>query len=742
MMLNSTYPSKTDHNRCPHNPPTRDNTPVLLIMAIAVIGLLLSASGCASQSSLKKSGMKLYHSGDYDHAVEYFQRAVKEKPSRENRLLLFRSQLASYYNHLAQARSYRDSNQKEQASKEYEFVLKIFPNNKKIQEEYENYIQGKTSKPEPFYTSIKPPVHLRIDTSEKISVKLTNTPITKIFNVVGKSYGVNFIFDKDFRDFVYTMDIDSIGFYDILNQLCLVGSASYRVMSPTSILIYPNTTFKKRTFSLRGVKVYYLSNIKAEEAKKMLMNVFRDQQILAQEDANLNSLIIKADYTTLQEIERFIYSIDKRKSEVVLDVEILEVTKNFVNAVGINYGDVKNPVSTLSTGVVDKDGNIDSRTRFEQLDKTVFFLTIPSAALSFLESDDNTKVIARPNLRGLDAEEIKFMVGDEVPYPQTTFQSFATGGVQNVPLTTYQYKNVGVEAKVTPYIHRDGEVTLKIKLTINSISGYQNDFPIFGKRELENIIRLKEGETNIIGGFIREEMRHGSKGFPAVSRLPILKAIFGASGKTNNQTDVVFSITPRVIHHVDINEYDKRTIWSEMEEGMGDSGYGYQQEPNEVAPPPGRQPHEEQGNNSVIITPMMRRTPAGRPTFFSLRLNSSSEITSLSLSGTVSGGNAVIEELQPGSFGGKVDVVKNFSGSSFDLGFTFHDRGILNSNLCQLRILFKDEGNYTINITSINAMMKNNQPVQIQGTTADVEVKGKLGGPEINSSGEEGREVE
>lgn len=722
MMHNSTDQTMTGRRARPARPGARSKTTALLTALFAVVVLIILNTGCASTSAHQKEGLKFFHAGEYDKSIEALEKAQKEKPGRDTELLLFRAKLNSYFFHIARARTLRKNNKKEEALKEYQIALNVFPDNKKLTEEIKLYKDGGTSKPKPFSTTISPPVTLNVDANEKMSVKLTNTPITKIFKVVGKSYGINFIFDKDFRDFVYSIDIESIGFFDILNQLCLVGNAKHRVMGPSSILIYPNTTFKKRTFSLRGVKVFYLSNIKAEDAKKMLMNVFRDQQILAQEDANLNSLIIKAGYSTLVEIERFIYSIDKRRSEVVIDMEILEVTKSFVNALGLNYADkVTNSLSslTIKNEAADDAGSF----RFKDLDKSVFFLTLPSAALTFLQTDDNSRIISRPNLRGMDGEEIKFMVGDEVPVPQTTLQSLVPGSnVANQPLTTYQYKNVGVDVKLTPYIHRNNEITLKMKFTVNSIAGYEGNFPIFGKREVENIIRLKEGETNIIGGFIKDEMREGSLGLPALSKIPIIGALFGSKGKNIKQTDLIFSITPRVVRKMAITPHDKKTIWSDVQENTGGGGPSAA-----AAPPPGGRSQHQRGGNRIQITPVKRRFPAGRASFFSIRLNSTKDIASVSVSGTVSGGDAVIQDLKPGSFGSKVDVYKNVSDTSFTLGFTFQGKGVRNTNLAQLKVMFKTEGDYTINVNAVSAMTKDNQPIDLQGSTAEIEIKGKAG---------------
>lgn len=711
----------------------RKKYPLVLIGLIFPLVLMVVLSGCASVSSLHRRGMAQFRAGNYDQAVKTLQRAYKEKPKSDIQVTLFRAQLSSYYDHLAKARNFRDSNQKEAALKEYQLALAVFPGNTRLQGEMDEYLEVKKEKPQQFVSTIKAPVTLKLNSNEKMTLNLRNTPITKIYKVVGKAYGINFIFDKDFRDFVYSIDIEGIGFYEIMNQLGMIGSTEYRVLDQSSVLIYPNSTFKKRTFGLKGVKIFHLANTKAEEAKKLLMTVFREQQIQVQEDVALNTLIVKTEFVTLQEIERFLYSIDKRKSEVYIDIQILEVTKNLLNAMGVNLGDTTTALSKVSGGFLknttDSNGNITGTTvdnvlPVKMLNQTEFIATIPSAAVNFLESVDKNKIIAKPNLRGIDGEEIKFMVGDEVPVPQTQFQSGAAGGVQNVPVTTYQYKNVGVEVKVTPYIHTNNEVTLKIKLTINSIAGYENDFPIFGKRELENVIRLKEGETNIIGGFIRDEIRKGVKGIPGFSRLPLIGKLFGISGDNVKQTDLIFSITPRIIHRAEVTDIDRQTIWSDTPP----SGPGGMEIPMPEVPPEMQQSGEDEGqreedSNALIISPAKRRSPVNAVSFFTIRLNSQARLASLSVSGTVTGGKAVIEEVKTDFFGpAKVDVLKNSSESAFDLGFSFPPEDFRPNVIAQLKVKFIEKGNYTINLSNLTAITKDRQSVDMKGTTAEIEV--------------------
>lgn len=696
------------------------------IVTLSIIAMVMTVfwAGCSSAST--REGMAFYRAGNYDKATEYFENAVKAHPhSGEFRTLLLRCKLNSYYYHLALARNLKEAGKKEEAAREYRVVLQIFPDNKRVNDELDACLNdGKEKPPAPFKSTITPPVQLNIDPNEKMTLNLRNAPIKQIFAMLGKSHNINFIFDKDFRDFVYTIESQNAGFYDILNQLCMVAGTDYRVLDTSSILIFPDTTFKKRTFGLRGTKVYFLKNIKADDAKKLVLTLFREQQILAQEDVNLNTLIIRTDNNTLIEIERFLYSVDKAKSEVEIDVEILELNRNTLNSIGADYGTTLATVSageyTAASGST--SASVNSLIRFDNLSNTSVYLTLPTAALKFLETADNSRIVSKPNLRGVSGEEIKFSVGDDIPIPQTQFQASAAGGYSNIPVTSYQYRSVGVEIKITPYIHRNREVTLKIKLKLDFITGYKNEFPTLGKRELESIIRLKEGETNIIGGFIKDEVRKSLSGFPALAHLPLLGKLFGYTANQINQTDLVFSITPRVIRDVEIDGDDKGAIWS-----MPSGGQAQYTTPTASGPagPSGLEESRETrpGGNSIIIAPPNQRRTVNSELYFTLRANSSVEIASLSISGSVSGGKAEIQEMKTDFTGGdNSKILKNVAGESFDVGYNFETNPIKSSTIAQLKIKFLQKGSYTLSLNNITAYGRDKKQLELTSNPVEIEI--------------------
>ena len=686
-----------------------------------ILVAVFSWQSCLTYTSSVRQAREFFKAGDYDKASEILQKAAAENPqSDEIKTMLFRAKLNSYHAHLFLARQNRRNNDHPASVLEYQQALAVFPGNIQLLEEFNAFSNPQASeKEETAKTTVIPPVQLNIKRDEKISLSLKNTPITNIFKSLGKTYNINFIFDKDFRDFVHSLEMENTTFFEVLKVLCMVASSQYRVLDAHTAIIYPDIFAKKKTFDLRGIKTFYMSNIKAEDARKMIQIVFRDEQILIQEDTNLNAVVIRADYNSLAEIERFLVKIDKARSEVELNVEIMEVNRSIINKIGADFN---NGVFSVAGGTTGSDGKVSATMNFKDLGDANFFLTIPSVAMNFLEADSNNKIIAKPNLRGIDGEEITFMVGDEVPVPETQFQAIAAGGINSSPVTTYRYRNVGVEIKITPFIHQNNEVTLKTKLTINFISsGATSSFPTFGKREIENKIRLKEGETNIIGGLIRDDVRGSLHGIPLLDKLPLLGKLFGSSEKTISQTDLIFSITPKIIRKTPISARDVEPIWGGSEPAA--SGMV----PPELEAKEERlgQPEAAQGSNSLAIDPRATSVPVNAETIFSLRVQSDTPLASLSFGGTVNGGNCEIMEIKTDSLNEKdVKVLKNIAGNAFDIGLSFSSDSspVLAASSIQLKIKFNRQGKYVLNIGNINAYDAKRKRVEIAPASSLIEV--------------------
>ncbi|HEX7502957.1 MAG TPA: FecR domain-containing protein [Acidobacteriota bacterium] len=687
--------------------------------------VLFAGQACLTTTSSMRQARQLYNAGEFDQAKDILLRAAAENPKNaEIKTLLFRAQLSSYQRHLFLARARHAEGDRPGAVLEYQKALAIFPGNTELEVEFKAVASPqKAVKAERFKPTVVPPVQLKIKMDEKVSLSLKNTPITNIFKSLGKSFGINFIFDKDFRDFLHSLEIENSTFPEILKILCMVSNSQYRVLDPSTVIVYPDIFAKKKTFDLRGIKTFYLSNIKAEDARKMIQTVFRDEQLLIQEDTNLNALIIRADYDSLVDIERFLTRIDKEKGEVEVHIEILEINRSLINKLGADFG---TGVVGIAAGGLDSEGKISSAMNVKDLGKTNFFLTIPTVAMNFLETDSHNKILAKPNMRGIDGEEISFMVGDEVPIPETQFQAIAAGGINSSPVTTYRYRNVGVEIKITPFIHQNNEVTLKTKLTINFISsGATSSFPTFGKREIENKIRLKEGETNIIGGLIRDDVRGSLNGFPALSRIPLLGKLFGNSERNISQTDLIFSITPKIIRRTPISAGDNETIWNGAEQPAGAAPAAEAEEAGDAEPEGEAAETSPEAGDRVTIAPNPASIPVNSDAFFSLRIQTGKPLASLALNGSVSGGNGEILEIKTDALNeNDVKVLKNISGNTFDMGLSFNHDSVqaLTSAFIQVKVKFTSKGKYTLDIGSVNAYDVKRNKVEISGASCSIDV--------------------
>ncbi|HOW44754.1 MAG TPA: hypothetical protein PK919_06240 [Candidatus Aminicenantes bacterium] len=699
-----------------------------------LLAALLVWQGCLTTTSNLRQARELYTTGDYDRASEVLQKAAAENPrSEEIKTLLFRAQLGSYLQHRQLARARVRDNDRAAALREYQQALAVFPGNRELQAEYDAYVNPRKAAAEKPQPAIVPPVQLRVRPDEKVSLSLRNTPISNIFKSLGRTFGVNFIFDKDFRDFLHSLEIENSGFYEILRVLCMVSSSQYRVLDPTSVIVYPDIFAKKKAFDLRGIKTFYLSDIKAEDARKLVQTVFRDEQLLIQEDPNLNALVIRGDFQSLADVERFLGRIDKGRSEVEVHIEILEINRTLISKLGADFA---SGTFGLAAGVLGEDGKVSSTLNVEDLGSTNFFMTIPTVAMNFLESDSNNKILAKPNLRGLDGEEISFMVGDEVPIPETQFQAIAAGGINSSPVTTYRYRNVGVEIKVTPFVHQNNEVTLKTKLTINFISsGATSSFPTFGKREIENKIRLKEGETNIIGGLIRDDIRGSINGIPLLSKIPLLGKLFGRSDRDISQTDLIFSITPKVIRRTPVSAEDNQAIWSggmqpgsglaPMEPGRGE-GEGEEPPTTEAAGMEEARAPEAGAGDRITIDPAQAALPANSDAFFTVRIESQAPLASLALRGSISGAGCEILEVNADALSGKgVKVLKNVSGNGFDLGLSLSDTGTqaLAGAAIQVKAKFGAKGRCQFTIGGISAYDAKRNRVPIAGASCPITVE-------------------
>jgi general secretion pathway protein D len=228
-------------------------------------------------------------------------------------------------------------------------------------------------------------------------------------------------------------------------------------------------------------------------------------------------------------------------------------------------------------------------------------------------------VLANPHIRATAGLAAQARFGERVPVPVTTFSPLAAGGVAQQPITSYNYENIGVNIDITPRIHMDNSVTLAMKISVTSISGTGfGGLPTFGNREISTQIRLKDGETNMLAGLIRDDERRVAEGIPGLSDLPLVGRMFSHSRNERDQTDVILMLTPHIVRVLDLTEDDLRPFLMNRDLGTASGGTIDVALPAQISPPSQGLPPAQQNNQpgqpvQPLMPPSTPQPPAGAP---------------------------------------------------------------------------------------------------------------------------------
>jgi general secretion pathway protein D len=533
---------------------------------VSIVIFILALAGCSPFNQYYKLATDAATNKDWDKAIQYYEKALLEDPGNAAyRLALTRAKVLASYTHVFKARNLAAAGEKEEALAEYQLALSYDPKNRTILAEAQLLAAPEEEASEQAEIKIEPPVKLQVD-DQKLSLNFMHdrVKLKDIFQALGKHAKINILFDESFKDIPYSVDLGDRTFQQALDSLCMATKNFYRIIDERSLIIVPDLPAKRIQYELSAVKTFYLSNIRAEDLQASLLPILRSQFKAPQFmiDKNLNSITIRDAPEVLELAGQLIRLWDKPRGEVVIDLEIMEVSRQKLKTVGLEldsylvglgYSGGENPP--------DESGWFDlSKVDFGN--KSNFSVTVPTAFLNFLESDQDTKIIAQPRLRGIEGEEMSYLVGDKIPIPRTQFQPFAAGGVAQQPITSFDYEDVGLDIKITPRVHFEGEITLELELNIKSVGGSGvADIPIISTREIKNVIRLKDGETNLLAGLLRDEERLAAKGIIGLKSIPILGGLFSSTEKEVKQWDVLMTITPYIIRSIPLTEEDLKPHW-------------------------------------------------------------------------------------------------------------------------------------------------------------------------------------
>jgi general secretion pathway protein D len=390
------------------------------------------------------------------------------------------------------------------------------------------------------------------------SLVFSSASSRQIFRSIAQLSGLNVVFDPAFRDETISFDARNMSLQDALASLTASTRTFYRVTAPRSITIVPDSRAKRLEYEESIVRTIYLSNADLKEVIDLLRIVVDVRYISGLTAINAVSLQDTPEH--IAAASRLIAALDKARPEVVIDVELLEVDRTKLREFGLQ---VASPGSDGISGAVDVNREGLTLQDLSTLTRADVFVTgVPGIYYRLLKNDTNTRVLANPQLRTSEGLAAQAKFGEDVPVPITTFAPIAGGGVNQQPITSFSYRPVGVNIDITPRTHHDDEVSLAIKVELSSISGSGTGatagLPVFASRQITSTIRLKDGQTNMLAGLIRDEERTTLAGVPGLSDIPLVGRLFAKNRKESTQTDIILTLTPHIVRTLDLTEADLR----------------------------------------------------------------------------------------------------------------------------------------------------------------------------------------
>lgn len=578
-------------------------------MLLLIFSLMFCLTSCAVTKEFR-TGSEAAATGKWDEAVVHFQKACSLEPGNiEYKMELLKAKAKAAAQHFDRGRTLLKAGENDAAILEFQVALALDPSYKKaelaiveaknIKDSYQYYQEGlnflKSKRGDAARHAFKRALELYPEnnqakteweklsaleekapkgpalvpkSAQPITLRFRETSIKDIFDVLSRLSGVNFVFDGDFKDIPDTIFLEKATFDHALDLILTSNNLTYKVIGEHAAIIYPKTPAKMAQYQDLIVRTFYLSNISAKQALDILKVTTRSKDIVI--NAELNAIIIRDTPGAIQVAEKVLEVQDIRPAEVLLDVEILEVSRNKTRNLGLSLspysisGSYGLSGNLISPGITSSTP-IGSLLTFDDLSnfsgKHNIFVTLPRATLNFLKSDADTQTLANPRLRVKHGEKARIHIGDRIP-----IRSNRRVDTYGAVTYDFQYQDVGIKFSAEPKINSQEEVALKVTLEVSSLGaniGTTED-PQYsiGTRTAETSLLLRDGEMVIMGGLLRETEGGSVQRIPLLGDIPLLGGLFSNFYKTKEKTDVIMSITPYIIRGQEMPGREALSTWS------------------------------------------------------------------------------------------------------------------------------------------------------------------------------------
>ena len=392
-----------------------------------------------------------------------------------------------------------------------------------------------------------------------VTLQFRDANLKMVFEALSRTSGLNIVLDRDVRsDLKTTIYVQNASVEDTIDLILLQNQLDKRVLSGNTVFVYPATPAKQREYAELKVRSFQLSNIEAAQMASILKTMLKTRDVVT--DVRTNSLVMRDTPDAIAVAEKLIAANDVADPEVMLEVEVLEVSTDRLTNLGLKFPESFN-ISTPTTA-----GTLGALRNLSGGELSASGLSL---GLNLLLQDTDTNILASPRIRARHKEKARILVGDKVPVI-TNLISPQQNGASSVITGSIQYVDVGIKLEVEPQVYADGDVGIKINLEVSNISktlttqsgvAYQ-----IGTRNATTALRLRDGETQVLAGLINDQDRSTASKLPGLGQLPALGRVFSSTNANGSKSEIVLSITPRIVRATASTESRYSEVWSGTEQ--------------------------------------------------------------------------------------------------------------------------------------------------------------------------------
>jgi len=568
----------------------------MLLLVLAVT----AAIAADKAKSVYNKGKDAEARQNYEQAYDLYKQAYDLKPGDlAYRSAYERLRFLAGASHVHRGQLLREAGQLDAALAEFQKAIEVDPSSAIAQQELRHTKQmideakatgPKAAAPPPSgmqrrLSEAGGPVELATISNVPINLKITEDSKV-IYETVGKLAGINVLFDPDYTSRRIKIELNNVSLEEALRIIALESKTFWRPVTPNTIFIAADNPAKRKDLEQSVIKTFYLANLSQPTELQDVVNAMR--QILEisriQPLPSQGAIVVRGTPDQIALAQKLVGDLDKAKAEVIVDVAVLQINRDKSKTYGINPPTsatvaLQNNITSTNTtttgttgagntGTINQSTGTPNQLNLNQLanlNATDFTITIPQATATALFSDNTTKLIQKPQIRAVDGQKASLKIGDRVPVATGSFQP-GIGGVGINPLvnTQFQYLDVGVNIDITPKVHSNGEVTLKVVMDISSVVSQSNiggiSQPVIGQRKIEHEVRLKEGEVNMLGGMLEDSQTKQLTGIPGLGQIPILKYLFGQTQTDHSETETVFVLIPHIVRAHEYNEMNQEAL--------------------------------------------------------------------------------------------------------------------------------------------------------------------------------------